>query len=62
MKPNPLATLDKIDAADEQGKAAVRALFERRTALIGALEARIQVLEGQVAKNKSWPDFAKTHG
>jgi transposase len=51
MKPNVLLAFDEIDAAYEQGKAAVRALFERQTGLIRALEAKIQALENQVAKN-----------
>jgi transposase len=51
MKPIPLATPDEIDAAYEQGKAAVRALFEQQAALIRALEARIQALEDQIGKN-----------
>ena len=51
MKPNVLLALDEIDAAYEQGKTAVRALFERQTGLIRALEAKIQALEDQIAKN-----------
>jgi transposase len=51
MKPMPLATPDEIDAAYEQGKAAVQALFEQQAALIRALEARIQALEDQIGKN-----------
>ncbi len=51
MKPIPLATPDEIDAAYEQGKAAVQALFEQQAALIRALEARIQALEDQIGKN-----------
>lgn len=51
MKLSVLRTLDEIDVAYEQGKAAVRALFEAQAKLIQALEARIQALEAQVAKN-----------
>jgi transposase len=51
MKPNVLLTLDEIDAAYDQGKSAVRALFERQTGLIRALEAKIQALEDQIAKH-----------
>jgi transposase len=51
MKPNQLATPDEIDAVCAQGTAAVQALFERQAALIRALEARIQALEDQLAKN-----------
>jgi transposase len=51
MKPNVLLVPDEIDAAYEQGKTAVRALFERQTGLIRALEAKIQALEDQIAKN-----------
>jgi transposase len=51
MKPSVIPTPDEIDTAYEQGKAAVRALFERQAAFIQALEVRIQVLEDQVAKN-----------
>ena len=51
MKTIPLATPDEIDAAYEQGKAAVQALFEQQAELIRALEARIQALEDQIGKN-----------
>lgn len=47
----PLVTPDEIDAAYEQGKAAVQALFEQQAVLIRALEARIQALEDQIGKN-----------
>jgi transposase len=51
MKPSVVATPEEIDAAYEQGKTAVRELYERQTALIRALEARVQALEDQIAKN-----------
>src|SRR5258708_15393566 len=51
MKPTVLPTLDEIDAACEEGKAAVRALFEGPTGIIRELEAIIQQLEDQIAKN-----------
>src|SRR5664279_5624776 len=51
MKPNVLLAPDEIDVVYEQGKTAVRALFERQTGLIRALEAKIQALEDQIAKN-----------
>lgn len=51
MKAIPLVHPDEIDAAYEQGKAAVQALFEQQATLIRALEARIQTLEDQLAKN-----------
>ncbi|MEP7284219.1 MAG: IS66 family transposase [Chloroflexota bacterium] len=51
MKPTKLATHDEIDAACEQGKVAVQALFERQTGIIRDLEARLQKMEDQIAKN-----------
>jgi transposase len=51
MKPSVLPTLDEIEVACEQGTQVVQALFERQAALIRALEARIQTLEDQLAKN-----------
>ncbi len=69
MKPNVVPALDEIDAAYEQGKTAVRALFERQTGLIRVLEAKIQALEDKIAKNsqeqqqatlKRWPEKADT--
>lgn len=51
MKASELATADDIHAAYEQGETMVRALFEAQAKLIRALEARIQALEDQIAKN-----------
>jgi transposase len=51
MKPSVLPTPDEIDVACEQGKQAVKALFERQAVLMRALEARIETLEDQLAKN-----------
>jgi transposase len=51
MKSSELATADDIHAAYEQGEATVRALFEAQAEVIRALEARIQALEDQLAKN-----------
>jgi transposase len=51
MKPSELPTADNIHAAYAQGEEMVRALFEVQAKLIRALEARIQALEDQIAKN-----------
>jgi transposase len=51
MKLNALPTPEEIEGACEQGKQAVLALFDRQAELIRALEARIQALEDQIAKN-----------
>ncbi len=51
MKPSVLPTPDEIEVACEQGTQAIKALFERQAALIRAMEARIQALEDQLAKN-----------
>ncbi len=51
MKPSVVPTRDGIDIACEQGTQAVKALFEQQAVLIRALEARIQALEDQLAKN-----------
>lgn len=51
MKPSLLPTREDIHAAYKQGEEAVMTLFERQTALIRALEARVQALEDQIAKN-----------
>jgi transposase len=51
MKPNALPTPEEIEVACEQGKQAVMAVFDRQAELIRALEARIQALEDQIAKN-----------
>ena len=51
MKPSELPTADDIHAAYEHGEEMVRALFEAQAKLIRAMEARIQVLKDQIAKN-----------
>src|SRR5258707_13585425 len=51
MEASKLPTPDEIHAVYEQGKAAVRSLFEGQAELIRALEARLQALEDQIAKN-----------
>jgi len=51
MEPIPLATLDEIEAAWAQGPTAVKVLFEQQAAVIRRLEARVQLLEEQLAKN-----------
>ena len=51
MKPNALPTPEEIEVACEQGTQAVMALFDQQAELIRALEARIQALEDQIAKN-----------
>lgn len=51
MKPSLLPTPDEIHSAYEQGEAAVRVLFETQAELIRALDARVQALEDQLAKN-----------
>jgi transposase len=51
MKPNALPTPEEIEVACEQGKQAVMTLFDRQAEIIRALEARIQALEDQIAKN-----------
>ena len=51
MKPSELPSADDIHAAYEAGEATVRALFEVQAKVIRALEARIQALEDQLAKN-----------
>jgi len=51
MKPSELPSADDIHASYEQGEATVRALFETQAKVIRALEARIQALEDQLAKN-----------
>ena len=45
MKPSVLPTPDEINVACEQGKQAVKGLFERQAVLIRALEVQIQALE-----------------
>jgi transposase len=51
MKPSLLPTREEIQAAYQQGEAAVLALFEEQARLIRELEARNQALEDQIAKN-----------
>lgn len=51
MKPSELPTADDIHTAYEHGEATIRALFEAQAKLIRAMEARIQALEDQLAKN-----------
>jgi transposase len=51
MKPSELPSADDIHTAYEAGEATVRALLEAQAKLIRALEARIQALEDQLAKN-----------
>jgi transposase len=51
VKPSELPTADDIHAAYKHGEATVRALFEAQAKVIRALEARIQALEDQLAKN-----------
>jgi len=51
MTPTQLPTPDEIRAVYQQGEDATVALFERLAATIRALEARIQALEDQLAKD-----------
>jgi len=51
MMPTVLPTPDEIEAVYEQGKTAVSALFEKQACLIRDLEAKIQVIEDELAKN-----------
>jgi transposase len=51
MKSNGLPTPGEIHAAYQQGETAIQALFENQAELIRELEARIQALEDQIAKN-----------
>lgn len=51
MKPRQLATPEAIHVAYQDGESAVLALFEAQTKIIEELEARLQALENQVAKN-----------
>ncbi len=51
MKPSVLPTPDDIHTAYEHSEETMRALFEAQAQLIRALEARIQALEDQVARN-----------
>jgi len=53
MAPSPLPTHEEIRAAYQQGEEAVLALFDGLQAVIRALEARLQVLEDQRAKNSN---------
>ncbi len=51
MTPTQLPTHEDVRAAYRQGEEAVIALFDNLCAVIRALEARLQALEDQVAKN-----------
>jgi len=51
MSPSRLPTHDEVRAACRQGEDAVIAVFDGLHAVIRALEARVQALEDQVAKN-----------
>src|SRR4030067_1437188 len=51
MTPAQLPTPDEIRSVYQQGEEAVLALFERLTITIRALDARIQALEDQIAKD-----------
>lgn len=53
MSPSPSPSHDEIRAAYRQGEEAVIALFDGLSAVLRALEARVQALEDQVAKNSS---------
>ncbi|MFZ1508101.1 MAG: IS66 family transposase [Anaerolineae bacterium] len=53
MTPRPLPTHEEIHAAYQQGEAAVIALFDGLQTVIRALEARLQVLEDQRAKDSN---------
>ena len=51
MTSTPLPTSEEIRVIYRQGEDAVVASFEQMAALVRALEARIQALEDQLAKN-----------
>jgi transposase len=51
MKPSVLPTPDDIQAIYQRGEEAVRKLFEAQAKVIRELEARLQALEDQLAKN-----------
>src|ERR1700690_2607244 len=51
MKPSQLSTREDIHAAYQQGEEAALGLFEEQTKSIRGLEASIQALEDQIAKN-----------
>jgi transposase len=53
MKPNQLPTRDDVEAAYQQGKEAIFALFEGQAKIIRDLESRLQALEDQLGKNSS---------
>lgn len=53
MTPTPLLTHEEIHAAYQQGEAAVIALFDGLQTVIRTLEARLQVLEDQRAKDSN---------
>jgi hypothetical protein len=52
MTPAALPTHTEIRAAYHQGEDAVLALFDGVSAIVRALEARLQTLEDQHAKNQ----------
>jgi hypothetical protein len=51
MKPSELPTTDDIHTTYDRGEEMVCLLFEAQAKVIRALEARIQALEDQLAKN-----------
>jgi transposase len=51
MTPAELPTHEQVHAAYQQGEAAVQALFDGMVLVIRQLEARVQALEDQLAKN-----------
>ena len=51
MTPSPLPTLEEVRACHQQSEEAVVSLFAGMHTLLRALEARIQALEDQLAKN-----------
>jgi len=51
MTPSRLPTHDEVRAAYRQGEEAVLALVDQLVALIRTLEARVQTVEDQLAKN-----------
>ncbi len=53
MTPSALPSHEEVHAAYQQGEEAVIALFDSLVAVIRALEARVQALEDQLAKNSS---------
>ena len=51
MTATPLATSEQVRAVYQQGEDAVSTLFDELLTVIRALEARVQTLEDQLAKN-----------